>query len=639
MNTWLAFGQTAFEWTWRTSLSAAVLVALVFLTQKFLGRLLTPRLRYTLSLLVLVRLLLPVAPASPLSLENLFHHHPALASYTPSSFTSAPIIPIPPTDDSHTTRLAAGSLIRSQTPPRLSGLAWASLIWAGGCFGLMMLAGWRYQQWNHLIAQGQPISDPHLPALLEGARADMGVRWPVWLLGLERLSSPAIFGLWRVRLLLPQSVINGLSQEELRMVFLHEMAHVRRRDVWLNFLLIAVQFLHWFNPLVWLANHRIRADRELVCDDMALNCLSAAERPNYGQVLLKLMDGFSSETPVFSGAIPVVGSKQEIKRRIVMIRNHGRGGVGAAIACLLAVAVLACATFTRAQGGAEGASGWASWNNNQKLGSFYAVAGTPRETVAVGIDGLIATRDNATGVWTKQVFTGDPDFRAIVYANNQYVIVREAGSIMTSPDGLKWTSRASPTKRNLLGVFWDGHQYLAGGDGGTILSSSDGINWVSRDSGRQINFYSFSYSGARYVAVGNDGICISSDSITWTTPTKTAHVPFTACTWTGTEFLACGLGLDRNPTIYTSPDGNVWTLRDRTIMASLRAAISVNGAIYVTGDGVIKKSVDGGTTWTDTFINSNHVNNLFMGLSSNGEFLLATGFNHNVWAMPVPAKP
>src|ERR1035438_6525026 len=82
-----------------------------------------------------------------------------------------------------------------------------------------------------------------------------------------------------------------------------------------------------------------------------------------------------------------------------------------------------------------GAANWMNWNNGQSIGSFYAVAGTAKETVAVGIDGLIATRNNITAVWTKQIIHGDPDFRAIVYANNQYVIVREAGLIMTSPDG------------------------------------------------------------------------------------------------------------------------------------------------------------------------------------------------------------
>jgi len=310
------------------------------------------------------------------------------------------------------------------------------------------------------------------------------------------------------------------------------------------------------------------------------------------------------------------------------------------LATALAVAALACATFTRAQEGVTGPAEWTNWNNGQSIGSFYAVAGTAKETVAVGIGGHIATRNNTTGVWTVQTFPDGPDFRAIVYANHQYVVVREGGFIMTSPDGRKWTSRTSPTQRNLLGLFWDGHQYLAGGDGGTILSSPDGITWTSRNSGSEISFCSFSYSGARYVAVGNDGICISADSVTWTASAarwETARIPFTASIWTGREFLACGLGLDKFPTIYTSPDGNSWTLRDTSIMASLRAATTINGTIYIAGDSVIEKSTDGGTSWANTYTNSGG-NKLFMGLAGNGEWLIAAGFNHNVWAMPLSAR-
>ncbi|MGD0464559.1 MAG: sigma-70 family RNA polymerase sigma factor [Tepidisphaeraceae bacterium] len=283
------------------------------------------------------------------------------------------------------------------------------------------------------------------------------------------------------------------------------------------------------------------------------------------------------------------------------------------------------------------AAKWTNWNNGQPIGSFFAIAGTAKETVAVGIDGHIATRNNSTGVWAIQVYVfnslvgDDPDFRAIVYANNQYVVVREMGSIMTSPDGIQWTNRASPTKKNLLGLLWDGHQYLACGDEGTILSSPDGITWTSRNSGSRINFNGLSYSGTRYVAVGMDGIRISSDSVTWTKPTSAPEsVWFTSCTWSGAEFLACELG----SRIYTSPDGDVWTLRATIMKTSLRTAITINGALYVAGDSVVEKSADGGTTWRDIYPISGE-NKLFMGLASNGENLIAAGFNHNVWAMPL----
>ena len=96
--------------------------------------------------------------------------------------------------------------------------------------------------------------------------------------------------------------------------------------------------------------------------------------------------------------------------------------------------------------------------------------------------------------------------------------------------------------------------------------------------------------------------------------------------------------MGRNPTIYTSPNGDVWTLRHTTVKASLRVATTIHGTVYIAGDSVIKKSADGGTTWTDSYTSSGG-NALFMGLASNGECLLAAGFNHNVWAMPASVAP
>jgi len=142
----------------------------------------------------------------------------------------------------------------------------------------------------------------------------------------------------------------------MRLVFLHEMAHIRRHDLGLNVLLMAAQFLHWFNPLVWLATHRIRADGELVCDDMVMNSLVAVERPSYGQVLLRLMDEFSAETSAFPGGIRVVSNKKEIKRRLIMIKNHRSSGFGGGLVTALVVAALVGATYTRAQDSVANAS-------------------------------------------------------------------------------------------------------------------------------------------------------------------------------------------------------------------------------------------------------------------------------------------
>jgi hypothetical protein len=131
------------------------------------------------------------------------------------------------------------------------------------------------------------------------------------------------------------------------MVFLHELAHVRRGDIALNWAMILVRSLHWFNPLVWLAMKRLRADRELVCDAMVMARLSPGEHRVYGGTLIKLLDDFSGAESCPS-RVPVINNKSEIKRRVTMIAKFKSPGRAAVLASAAVVVVLCAFTFTRA---------------------------------------------------------------------------------------------------------------------------------------------------------------------------------------------------------------------------------------------------------------------------------------------------
>ncbi|HZV33713.1 MAG TPA: M56 family metallopeptidase [Verrucomicrobiae bacterium] len=345
MNLLLCVCQATFDWVWKTSVSAAILAALVFLVQWALGKRLTPRLHYALSLLVLIRLLMPVLPVSPFSLENI------LPQKTRISQPALHVMPVSnPTAPTPAMAIIANSPTPLPTPAKSSNtLGIFCALWLLGCLLLVLLARWRYSKWVRWIDEGEIISDPKLLAILDGARKDMRVRWSVKIVAIPQVGSPAVFGIWNIRLLLPENIMRDLSDEDLRLIFRHEMAHVRRYDVLLNTVLMAVQFLHWFNPVVWFALHRIRADRETICDEMVMRHTEAEERVRYGRLLLKLAEEFPAGQRLLPNTATVVGSQHEIKRRIIMIKNHGKKHLASGALAIIAIAFLGCAAFTRAQ--------------------------------------------------------------------------------------------------------------------------------------------------------------------------------------------------------------------------------------------------------------------------------------------------
>ena len=88
-------------------------------------------------------------------------------------------------------------------------------------------------------------------------------------------------------LLLPEG---NLSDDEIRYSILHELTHFKRRDIWLKTLILWVNAIHWFNPLMWYMTRLVERDTELACDEAALKMLAPEEHGAYGRTLLDAVE-------------------------------------------------------------------------------------------------------------------------------------------------------------------------------------------------------------------------------------------------------------------------------------------------------------------------------------------------------------
>lgn len=102
----------------------------------------------------------------------------------------------------------------------------------------------------------------------------------------SRVSSPAVFGPLRPVLILPEEYRSRPDDPALRYILMHELAHVKRGDLAVHTLLMVLQAIYWFNPLLWLARRRMQTLRELCCDATVAGILKE-ETPAYREILLQ----------------------------------------------------------------------------------------------------------------------------------------------------------------------------------------------------------------------------------------------------------------------------------------------------------------------------------------------------------------
>jgi Zn-dependent protease with chaperone function len=135
--------------------------------------------------------------------------------------------------------------------------------------------------------------------------------------------------------------------EELRYVFIHELAHLKQRDIYLGWLMALLHVAHWFNPLIWFAFSRIRADREIACDRLAISTMEPDEPHKYGRTIVSLLESFS-QTRYLPSVAGILEETCQMERRIKMIADYRKTPRPRWAGTMLLLAVLACIVLTNA---------------------------------------------------------------------------------------------------------------------------------------------------------------------------------------------------------------------------------------------------------------------------------------------------
>jgi beta-lactamase regulating signal transducer with metallopeptidase domain len=321
---------------------SSVLILILLLTDFALRKKVRAVFRYWIWLLVLLKLVLPTSLSTPVSVGYFFGDElayvnmnrpgteaeptelaPAIVSptidltniqadeFTP---TPAPIIP------------ATGPVATepAQPPPEsVTPLSWQGalfLLWVAVVLAMGLLLLQRAIFVRGLVTQAKEVDDS-MADTLDSCRERMGVKRKIGFKVSTNATSPAVCGLFRPVILVPKNLASHLNKSQLKTVLLHELAHIRRGDLWINLAQTLLQIIYFYNPLLWLANAIIRRTREQAVDEMVLVAMGEKAQ-QYPQTLVNVAKLAFKRPALSLRLIGVVESKNALAGRIKHILNR-----------------------------------------------------------------------------------------------------------------------------------------------------------------------------------------------------------------------------------------------------------------------------------------------------------------------------
>ena len=334
------------------SLCGTALAVLLAVLRRLLKNRLPKALFYYLWLLVLLRLLVPVALPVPGLELTLPEPRSAEAVTPPVSVQAAPdgMVGQPiPFDPSYVQTVPADTVITGnglELSFQQEKALWYRSVWtflcenflhiwlAGAAIHFLWFAVSYFRFCRSLKQDCLPLWE-HEQALLEGLRG----KWRVEACRSPLAQTPMLVGLIRPRIILPETAITTL---QLECILRHELTHLRRRDLLYKWFTVAVTSFHWFNPLMPWLRREIARCCELSCDEAVISSMNEDWKRTYGETLLAL--AAVSALPRAVPATTLCEEKKQLKERLVGILKYKHvTAVILLLSCLLALLVAGCA--------------------------------------------------------------------------------------------------------------------------------------------------------------------------------------------------------------------------------------------------------------------------------------------------------
>lgn len=305
---------------------------------------------YYIWILLIIRLSIPYSYQSSLSIFNIFTRQVSNVemSYNSPKFqnksetqSNMPSSALPPIKiEQITNRITeVKSTIKNANLENINLLNIASIIWLTVTISALVFIFIINKICNIKIRNQHICTDKETLELLGSCRKMTNIKRDVPIVYADNINGVSLYGIFRPQILISEKVINNFDKEQKRYIFLHELTHLKYKDILINWIMLVLAVCNWFNPIILYSFYRMKQDCEFSCDEKVMSYIQPISCKIYGYTIINMTALFSKSYNLFN-SMALASNKINLKRRICMINSFKKRSLQCSIVGFTVIALI-----------------------------------------------------------------------------------------------------------------------------------------------------------------------------------------------------------------------------------------------------------------------------------------------------------
>ena len=309
----------------------SAIVIIILLMKSIFRNKLNSYFHYYVWIILIIRLIMPYSIPSSFSIQNALN-----SAFTVNNVSDSPnkVIPIGGLINNYTEQMNTGSKAPKGNytgtvlenniyfPGNIAGIIWI----LDSSFMIILVIRSHYRI-KYIIKNSINYSNQAFSNVFSNCIDIVKVNRTVRLIYTNRLISTSLYGVTKPAIIIPLKIAKNIGTDEFRYIILHELSHLKRKDVFLNWITALLRCIYWFNPIILYGLYKMNQDCEIACDQHVISYLKDSENLRYGNTIIKMLK-ISNNIQWMPGTASLSKGKSGIKRRVKMISKYKKLSLG-----------------------------------------------------------------------------------------------------------------------------------------------------------------------------------------------------------------------------------------------------------------------------------------------------------------------